>query len=223
MLDFQGVKIQWLGHAAFKLIYQDKTIYLDPFKIEPAEPADFIFITHSHFDHCSLEDIEKVRQKSTIIIATHDCAAKFGNNVKSIKPGETLELNDIKVTAVPAYNTHRFKSPGVPFHSKESNWCGYILDLGGTKIYHAGDTDKIPEMKDIQCDIALLPVGGTYTMDPEEAAQAANEIKPKIAIPMHWGDIVGKEEDSLKFSELAEVEVRLLHKHPQKPEKHFVP
>jgi L-ascorbate metabolism protein UlaG (beta-lactamase superfamily) len=222
MLDFQGVKIYWLGHATFKIIFKDKTIYLDPYQIEPAEYADFIFITHAHFDHCSPEDVEKIRQKSTVIIAPPDCTAKFGNNTKTIRPGEDLEVNGIKVHAVPAYNTHRFKSPGVPFHSKESNWCGFVIDINGVKIYHAGDTDKIPEMKEIKCDIALLPMGGTYTMDAEEAAQAANQIKPDIAVPMHWGSIVGKKDDAQLFSEKTDVEVRILGKIEPKEEKHFV-
>ena len=221
MLDFQGIKIQWLGHASFK-ITNKKTIFIDPYEIEPAEYADLILITHPHHDHCSLEDIQKIRQKSTIIVTVADCAAKLGNNVKTIKPGQTIEIDNLKIKAVPAYNTHRFKSPGVPFHPKESGWVGFIVEIDGTKIYHAGDTDKIPEMKNIKCDLALLPVGGTYTMDAQEAVEAANEIKPDIAIPMHWGKIVGQEEDAELFSEKTEVEVRILCKHPAKPEKKFV-
>lgn len=210
MLDFQDVKINWLGHDSFKVTYQDKIIYFDPYKIEPAGYADLILITHAHHDHCSPEDIEKIRKKSTLIIAPPDCTAKLGHNTKIIKPGQTLEIEDIKITAVPAYNTHRFRSPGIPYHPKESNWVGFILNLNRVKIYHAGDTDKIPEMKDIQCDIALLPVGGTYTMDAQEASQAANEIKPDIAIPMHWGTLIGSEKDARLFSEKTEVEVKIL-------------
>lgn len=222
MLDFQGIKVQWLGHACFKIDYQDTTIFIDPFKVEPVDQADIILITHSHYDHCSPEDIEKIRKRATLIVTTADCAAKLGNNTQVIKPGETTEINNIKIIAVPAYNTDKFKSPGIPFHPKESNWCGFIIDINGNKIYHAGDTDIIPEMKDIQCDIALLPVGGTYTMTPEEAAQAAKIINPDIAIPMHYGTIVGQDEDAKKFSELAEVEVRILGRKEPKPEKHFV-
>lgn len=223
MLDFHGIQIKWLGHAAFEIIAKDKYIFIDPFQIEPAEYADLILITHPHHDHFSLEDIEKIRQKGTVVVAPPDVTSKLGNNVKTIKPGQTIEINNVKITGVPAYNTHHFKSPGVPFHPKESGWLGYLIEINNVRIYHAGDTDKIPEMKDIQCDIALLPIGGTYTMDAQEAAQAADEIQPKIAIPMHYGKIVGQEEDSLEFSKKANVEVRLLHKHPQKPEKHFVP
>jgi L-ascorbate metabolism protein UlaG (beta-lactamase superfamily) len=219
MLDFEGVKIKWLGHASFK-ITNGKTIYLDPYQIEPEEDADLILITHAHYDHFSPEDIKKITKKGTIIITTADCAAKLPNNTKVIKPGETLEIENIKVEAVPAYNTHHFKSEGIPFHPKESGWCGYILTINNVRIYHAGDTDKIPEMKDIKCDVALLPIGGTYTMDAQEAAQAANEIQPHVAIPMHWGKIVGKKDDAELFSQQAEVEVKILGKFVPGTEEH---
>ncbi|MFC1801752.1 MBL fold metallo-hydrolase [Nanoarchaeota archaeon] len=219
MLDFEGVKIKWLGHSSFK-ITNGKTIYLDPYHIEPEEDADLILITHAHFDHFSPEDLEKIKKKSTVVVTTADCAAKLSLNTKVIKPGETINLENIKVEAVPAYNTHRFKSEGVPFHSKESGWCGYIITVDNVRIYHAGDTDKIPEMKDIKCDVALLPIGGTYTMDAEEAAQAANEIQPHVAIPMHWGKIVGKKTDAELFSEKAEVEVKILGKFVPGTEEH---
>ncbi|MCK4589788.1 MAG: MBL fold metallo-hydrolase [Nanoarchaeota archaeon] len=222
MLDFQGVQIKWLGHASFKILGEGKVIFIDPYQIDPSEPADIILVTHAHFDHCSLEDIDKIREKSTVIVAPADCAAKLGNNVKTVAVGETVEIEGIKVTGVPAYNTHRFRSPGVLFHPKEAGWLGMVLEIGGVKIYHAGDTDKIPEMKSIECDVALLPVGGTYTMDAEEAAEAANLIKPDIAIPMHWGKIVGSEDDAKKFSEKANVEVRILGKKEVKEEKKFV-
>ena len=222
MLDFQGVKIGWLGHASFKIISGEKVIYIDPYKIDPSEPGNLILITHAHYDHCSLEDIDKIREKSTVVVAPADCAAKLGNNVKIIAVGETVEVNGVKITGVPAYNTHRFRSPGVLFHPKEAGWLGLVVEVEGVKIYHAGDTDKIPEMSSIKCDVALLPVGGTYTMDADEAAEAANLIKPDIAIPMHWGTEIGSEEDANRFSEKAEVEVRILCKHPAKPENKYV-
>ena len=220
MLDFEGIHIQWLGHASFKIFNNEKTIYIDPYEIDPQENADLILITHAHFDHCSPEDVQKIREKGTVIVTVAECVPKFGNNTKSIKPGETVEVNTIKIEAVPAYNTHRFRSPNVPFHPKESGWCGFVVEIDHKRIYHAGDTDKIPEMKEIKCDVALLPVGGTYTMDAEEAAKAANEIQPKIAIPMHWGKIVGEKTDAELFLEKAEVEVKILGKFIPGTEEH---
>ena len=222
MLDFQGIQISWLGHASFKIETKDKIIFIDPYDIETTDRADYIFITHIHHDHFSLEDIENIKKPSTIIVATSDCAAKLGDYVRAIKPDQPLEFENLKVQAIPAYNTHHFKSPGVPFHPKESNWVGFILEINNVRIYHAGDTDKIPEMENIQCDIAMLPVGGTYTMDAEEAAQVANQIKPDLAIPMHWGKIVGTHKDARIFSEKSEVEVRIMGKQSTRPEKHFV-
>jgi len=222
MLDFQGIKIKWLGHACFKLEFKDKTIFIDPYDLETPDRADYILITHAHHDHFSPEDIEKIRKPATIIVTTPDCAAKLENNTRTISPGQTLEFENFKVEAVPAYNTHRFRSPGVPFHPQEANWIGFIIEIEGTRIYHAGDTDKIPEMDNIKCNIAMLPIGGTYTMDAEEAVQVVNQIKPDLAIPMHWGKIVGHESDAKLFSEKAEVEVRIMSKRLSQPEKHFV-
>jgi L-ascorbate metabolism protein UlaG (beta-lactamase superfamily) len=169
-----------------------------------SEPADVIFITHDHYDHLDLDDIKKIQKEGTTIVTTEDGAKKLSGNIKTIKAGDTLTVDEIQVEAVPAYNI------GKDFHPKASGWVGFILTIGGQRIYHPGDTDLIPEMDSIETDIALLPVGGTYTMTAEEAAEAANKIKPKIVVPMHFGTIVGSIEDAEKFKEKCEVPVQIL-------------
>lgn len=198
--------IIWLGHASFKLI-NEKVVYIDPWKIKEKERglADLILITHEHYDHCSPEDIAKLRKTDTQVVAPKDCVSKIPGQTTAIKPGESLTIKGITLEAVPAYNLKK------PYHPKSNGWVGYIITIGKEIIYHAGDTDLIPEMERIKADIALLPCGGTYTMDAEEAACAANKIKPKLAIPMHYGSIVGTEKDVQRFKEnVRGVEVQVL-------------
>ena len=199
--------IHYLGHDSFK-IDGEKTIITDPFKLKSEVRADIILITHEHFDHCSPEDVEKVRGEKTVIVTTPDCKAKLKGDIRTVKPGDKLTVEGIEIEAVPSYNTNK------KFHPKTNNWVGYIFKVKGVKIYIAGDTDYIPEMKNFRCDIALLPVSGTYVMTAEEAAKAALDIKPKIAIPMHYGEIVGSEDDAKKFAERLKdkIEVRILKK-----------
>jgi L-ascorbate metabolism protein UlaG (beta-lactamase superfamily) len=196
--------ISWLGHASFKLAKQKTIVYIDPWKIKEKEPADIILITHSHYDHCSPEDIKKIQKDNTILVAPLDCAPILKGNVKIISPGEKLTIQGIEIEAIPAYNK------GKPFHPKSSNFVGYVITISGLKIYHAGDTDFIPEMEKLNIDIALFPIGGTYTMNAEEAASAVNCIKPKVAIPMHYGGIAGSKNDAEKFKKLCQVEVEIL-------------
>jgi len=195
--------IKWLGHASF-VIEAEKIIYIDPWKLKDGEPADIILITHDHYDHCCPEDVQKIQKSDTVIVTTPDAATKLKGDVRTVKPGDRLTINGVDIEALPAYNLRK------QFHPKENNWVGFIVTIGGTRIYHTGDTDFIPEMKDVKTDIALVPVGGTYTMDAEEAAKAVNTFMPKVAIPMHWGDIVGSEKDAQRFQELAQCEVRIL-------------
>jgi len=199
--------ISWLGHDCF--LYQNKkTIYFDPFQIEAGPPADIILISHDHFDHCSPDDVKKIQTKDTVIVTEADSAKKLSGKIEVIKPDETKTIQGITIEAVPSYNTSK------DFHVKAKGWLGFIITLEGVRVYHAGDADFIPEMKSIKADIAFLPVSGTYVMTAKEAVEAAKVLKPKIAIPMHYGAIVGTEEDAKAFKELLQgiVDVRILPK-----------
>ena len=196
--------IKWLGHAGFK-ITGDKTVYIDPFKINETEPADIIICTHEHFDHLSPEDIKKVQAGKTVIVTTPDSFSKVSGNVKTLVPGQSMDVDGIKIEAVPAYNLNKH------FHPKDNKWMGVIITINGQRIYHAGDTDSIPEMSSLKnIDVALLPVSGTYVMTAEEAADAANRFNPKVAVPMHYGAIVGTKEDAEKFKKLCKCKVEIL-------------
>lgn len=187
--------IVWYGHDSFRIYDDGKNIYIDPWKIPSNAPrADYIFITHDHYDHYSPEDIRRLSYQPTQIICPVDVSKKEGRNTIPLNPGVKLVRDKLRIEAVPAYNIDK------KFHPKKNNWLGYVITLSdGTRVYHAGDTDFIPEMNDIKTDIALLPVSGTYVMTAEEAIEAANIIKPVIAIPMHFGDIIGDLGDAMKF------------------------
>lgn len=180
--------VKWLGHASFQIKADGKNIYIDPYEGEYKEKADLILVTHSHNDHCNPSKINKVRKDDTLIIAPEDCVSKIGERIKTLKPGQKLTAGNIKVEATEAYNYKRSRSPGNPYHPKGFG-VGYLITIGDKTIYHAGDTDFIPEMKQLEhVYLALLPSGDTYTMDNEEAAEAALAIKPEIVIPMHRWD-----------------------------------
>lgn len=192
--------IHWLGHDGFRIEEGGKTIYTDPFNLKgKLPPADIILITHEHYDHCSPEDVRKIQNKNTVIVTIPLAAGKLSGNIKLVKPGDTVEIEGIKIEAVPAYNINK------PFHPRSGNRVGFIITAGGKRIYQAGDTDLIPEMDQIKCDVALLPVSGTYVMTAEESAAAAAKIKPVVAIPMHWGAIdVGTLQDAERFRKLCQ-------------------
>jgi L-ascorbate metabolism protein UlaG (beta-lactamase superfamily) len=207
-----GPDVVWLGHDSFR-ISGEKVVYIDPIKMEKPAIADIILITHDHYDHCVPEDVARLSGPETVIAGPAEVAAKLkGHKVQIVKPGDKVTVKGIAIEGVPAYNLTKFRSPGKPFHPKAEGKMGYIVTIGGRRVYHSGDTDLIPEMSLISCDIALLPVSGTYVMTAEEAAQAANLIKPKMAVPMHYADIVGTEHDAEHFKELAKVPVTILKK-----------
>ena len=206
-------KLHWLGHASFRLD-ASKIIYFDPWKLpENSRKADIIFISHDHFDHFSKDDIALISTKDTVIVTDKSASKQLQGKVvckeiKALEPGNNIEVSGVQVQAVYSYNLNK------EFHPRESKKLGFIVTIDGVNIYHAGDTDNIPEMKNYQCDIAMLPVSGTYVMTADEAANAALAIKPKLAIPMHYGDIVGSPSDALRFSDLLEgkIKVKILKK-----------
>ena len=196
--------IEVLYHSSIR-INKEKIIYIDPFKINKNyNDADIIFITHDHYDHYSEEDIDKVINENTTIIIPDELLTKLlrkginKNAIITVEPNKNYMLQGIKFETISAYNTNK------TFHPKENGWVGYIIIINGIRYYIAGDTDITEENKQVKCDVAFVPVGGTYTMDFKEAASLINEIKPKIAIPIHYGSIVGTEQDAIDF-------IRLLH------------
>jgi L-ascorbate metabolism protein UlaG (beta-lactamase superfamily) len=195
------VRITWLGHASV-MIKATATVYIDPWKISKSSPrADIVLLTHDHGDHYSESDVKIISDASTRVVAP--MSTKIVSD--TITPGQSLAIKDVTIKAVPAYNVSK------AFHPRANAWVGYIVDIGGKKIYHTGDTDRIPEMMRITADLAFIPVGGTYTMDASEASDAVKDIKASIVIPIHFGDIVGSIKDAEKFAKLCACDVRILH------------
>ncbi len=184
----------WIGHASFYAKANGRTIFIDPFMLSDriSESADLILITHPHFDHYSRADIDKIIKDDTRIIAPKGCEGIEGyKNVHITRPGEKMEFDGIKIEAVPAYNVNAARLQN---HPKANEWVGYITNLEGMRVYHAGDTDFIPEMKEMKgLHAALLPMGGTYTMDVNEAIEAARAINAKYTVPMHYKMLLGKD------------------------------
>ncbi|MHA2620953.1 MAG: MBL fold metallo-hydrolase [bacterium JZ-2024 1] len=195
MSDYEG--ITWLGHASFFIHRHRKNIYIDPWKIRGGHPsADIILITHSHFDHYDVNDLKKIATPKTRIYLTPDCShrEKVAGEFLEVRPGQSFKEGDIGIQTVPAYNTNK------DFHKSSSQWVGYIVQVEGQKIYHTGDTDRIPEMKGLEPDIVLIPVSGVYVMTAREAIEAAHDMGAKVAVPMHWGDIVGDRSCAEEFA-----------------------
>lgn len=192
--------ILWFGHASFTFTDKksgNKIYYIDPFhfpKEKDLTKADIIFVTHAHEDHLSPEDIGVILKDDTVIVATSDSldTLSIKNEKFAVTPNLEYEVKGFKFQTVPAYNTHPDR---INFHPQEKGWVGYIFSINGKKIYHAGDTDFIPEMKSfdsLELDLALLPIGGTYTMDVDEAITAANAIKAKRTSPIHYKNLLGE-------------------------------
>ena len=206
--------IEVLCHSSIKF-YKEKVIYIDPFKIDKNyNDADIIFITHDHYDHYSEDDIDKIKKDDTVIVAPEELLTKLlrkgfrQDYIIIVEPNEKYIVESIKFETVPAYNTNK------QFHPKENGWVGYIIEIKGIRYYIAGDTDITEENKQVKCDVAFVPVGGTYTMDFKEAAYLINEIKPQVTVPIHYGSIVGTNQDATDFSKLLhpEIECKILIK-----------
>lgn len=202
-------KIEWLGHDSFRLT-GEKVVYIDPWKIAGTpHDADVVLLTHDHFDHFVLEDVDKVRNKDTWVVVPEMLRDKVQGNVRVVKRGDALNVQGVLIEVTAAYNLSPDRQN---FHPNAYGGVGYIVTLNGKRIYHTGDTDPIPEMNGIQCDIMLVPVSGTYVCDCDEAVQAVSIVKPKLAIPMHWDSIVGTWEDANRFKEKSLVPVEILGK-----------
>ncbi len=206
--------LHWLGHDSFRLD-APKVIYFDPWNLAAgAKKADIILVSHEHFDHFSKKDIAAISTNDTVIVTSAEVAGQLKaskipcKEVKALLPGQSFETGGIRIKAVASYNVNK------DFHPKKANKLGFLVGLDNMTVYHAGDTDYIPEMDGYRCDIALLPVSGTYVMTADEAAQAAVAIGPKIAVPMHYGDVAGTAADAKAFAELlkGKIEVRILKK-----------
>jgi len=208
MFEYNNIGIIWTGHAGFKLAYGGKKVYIDPYKLnkkyENISDADIVLITHNHFDHLSIDDLNNIINEKTTIVSAQECESQLRTlKVKesiSIEPRSNLKVQDLKIESVPAYNVNK------DFHPKDDKKIGFIVEFGDERLYHVGDSDIIPEMEVTNSTIALIPVSGTYVMTADEASKAVNElIRPKIAIPMHYGTIVGNRNDAIRFSEMVTV------------------
>ncbi len=204
-LDAVIGKIHWMGHDAFRL-EGSRTIYFDPYQLtaESLPPADLILISHDHFDHCSPDDVARIRKEGSVIVTNASSAKKFEGDVRTMAPGDSIELDGVEIRALPSYNTNK------DFHPRSAGNLSFVVTLDGVSYYHAGDTDLIPEMSAIRVDVAFLPVSGTYVMTAGEAVRAARAIKPAVAVPMHYGSIVGTEEDAKAFKSAIEGETRVV-------------
>ncbi|HRZ85184.1 MAG TPA: MBL fold metallo-hydrolase [Candidatus Paceibacterota bacterium] len=220
-MNIDGVFIDFLGHSGFLIKVGNKRIAIDPYNVNRSlEKVDIILITHPHQDHCSIKDIDQLSKPNTTIIVPADCQSKVMKikdiNLKLITLGKKLDLDEIIIETFPAYNINK------PFHEKSESWLGYIIHIGKTIIYHAGDTDKIPEFSSLSKYseknkfIAILPVSREFAMTAEEAADAASIINPSIAIPMHYGaGVAGTQTDAERFVELCSnkgINARVLNK-----------
>lgn len=203
-------EIKWFGHASFK-IKGEKLVYIDPWKIKDDGKADIILVTHPHYDHFSSQDIMKISNEDTTLLIHPDCQSKldkdFLGKICLVEANKKYNVKGVLIETIPAYNINK------KFHPKENEWMGYLININGKRIYYVGDSDITPEAKNVKCDILIVPVSGIYTTNYKEAAELANIIKPRIAIPSHFGDIIGNESDAERFKELVKgVKVEILER-----------
>lgn len=196
------VEIVWLKHAGFKIKGGGMVIYIDPYGVRGGEAADVVLVTHEHFDHCDLPSLRAIATEETVVVGPAPVMKKVASirgKKLQVSAGQSYDIGQMKLSVIPAYNIIR------TFHPKDAGGVGYVVTISGVSVYHAGDSDHIPEMEGLkEIDVALLPVSGTYVMNPKEAANALKGFKPRIAIPMHYGEIVGSKSDAFQFKELAE-------------------
>lgn len=221
-MQYKNVTIKKINHAAV-VVKGSKVAYFDPFMLGDRawDKADVVFVSHEHFDHCSAEDIKKVAGPETVVVTIPMCAEALKNvgakELRLIKPGDVLEIGGMKIEVVPAYNINKFREPGVLFHPPQDGKVGFVIEMDGVRVYHAGDTDNIPEMANLKnIDVALLPISGIFVMTVEEAVEAVKVINPKVAVPIHCGDFayqgnsIGTAEDREKFKRLSSVPVEIM-------------
>jgi L-ascorbate metabolism protein UlaG (beta-lactamase superfamily) len=203
--------IHRLGHDSFR-IDGSVTVYIDPWKLPAGQPpAGLILVTHDHYDHLSLPDIERLAGPDTVVVGPSPVTTQVKDlETVTVAPGDSTEVQGVRVEAVAAYNLDKFRAPGQPFHPKQAGYVGFIVTLDGVRYYHAGDTDAIPEMREVHTDVALLPVSGTYVMTCEEACSACDLISAQAAVPMHYADIVGDDDDAERFRAGCRIPVTIL-------------
>ncbi|MGC9130719.1 MAG: MBL fold metallo-hydrolase [Pyrobaculum sp.] len=213
---YRGLSISWLGHDSFRVVGEGAVLYIDPYQLQVGEPkADVILVTHEHFDHCDPPSIQRVLKPSTVVVAPRiakPCVSKAARNVLEISPGESREVGPVRVTAFPAYNLNKFRDParGVVFHPREDGRVAYLVEWGGVRLFHAGDSDFVPEFRQVVADVVFVPVSGVYVMTPQEAAEFVNAVVPKVAIPMHYGSIVASRREAEEFKKLVRPEVQVV-------------
>jgi L-ascorbate metabolism protein UlaG (beta-lactamase superfamily) len=203
--------IHWLGHDSFRLD-GTTTVFIDPWKLPPGQPrAGVVLVTHDHHDHLSANDIAKIAGPDTVVVGPASVTDQIsGLETVTVAAGDNVDVCGVQVLAVPAYNLDKFRAPGQLYHPREAGLVGYVVTLDGVRYYHAGDTDAVPEMADVQCEVALLPVGGKYTMTWEEAAAACDLLAAAVAVPMHYGDVIGDIHDAERFRDRCSLPVTIL-------------
>lgn len=214
--NFEGATITALGHAGFIVDFPEKKVRIafDPYDIPETEPVDYIFVSHQHFDHCDPNSIRKLLKKNTVVVAPWICEKElqeFADQLELLKDKEKHKKNDLIYWALPAYNVNKFRTPNEVFHPKEMGGVGFVVEVDGYRMYHAGDTDLIPEMESLKkLELAFLPISGTFVMTLEEAVQAAQVLKPKIVIPMHFGKLLGSVGDANRYHNILREQIPVM-------------